>query len=81
MANVPYNCTDSELNEWVESQGFRVKGVRVIRDLVAGVSPGFAYVDLIEGMDVQDAADKLNGQTLRKCVVMVSEAKRRRAVA
>jgi len=42
LVNVPHNCSDSELAEWVESSGITVKTVRVIRDRGAGVSPRFA---------------------------------------
>jgi hypothetical protein len=40
--NVPYNCSDRELHEWIESRGIEVVSIRMIRDLVAGVSPAFA---------------------------------------
>ena len=46
LVNVPHNCSDAELVEWIESSGITVKKVRVIGDLVAGVSPSFAYVDI-----------------------------------
>jgi RNA recognition motif-containing protein len=75
MSNVPHNCSDEELVGWVESSGIAVKKVRVIRDLVAGVSPSFAYVDITE-MAVADAIQKLNGLRIRERVIMVSEARR-----
>src|SRR5882672_7369165 len=46
MVNVPHNVTDNELSDWVQSVGIEVKEVRLIRDLVAGVSPSFAYVEI-----------------------------------
>src|SRR5262249_62040837 len=46
LVNLPHNCTEKELAEWVESRGFQIASVRIIRDLVAGVSPAFAYIDL-----------------------------------
>ena len=55
MTNVPHNCSDTELTEWVESSGITVKHVRVIRDLVAGVSPSFAYFDIAEKIPVAPA--------------------------
>ena len=75
MSNVPHNCSDEELIGWVESSGVAVKKVRVIRDLVAGVSPSFAYVD-ITAMPVADAIQKLNGHNIREWVIIVSEARR-----
>ena len=76
LVNVPHNCTDSELSQWVESSGIEVKQVRLVRDLVAGVSPSFAYVEIEEKTPVADAVQKLNGHYIRERVIMVSEARR-----
>jgi RNA recognition motif-containing protein len=76
MVNVPHNCSDNELADWVRSSGIEVKNVRVIRDLVAGVSPCFAYVEISGGIPVADAVRKLNGHNIRERVIMVSEARR-----
>ena len=74
MVNVPHNCSDEELTRWVQSSGIEVQRVRLIRDLVSGASPSFAYVDITERMPVSDAVQKLNGHNIRERVVMVSEA-------
>ena len=76
MVNVPHNCSDVELTDWVESTGIAVKKVRMIRDLVAGVSPSFAYVEIEEKIPVSDAVQKLNGQHIRERTILVSEARR-----
>jgi len=79
MVNIPYNCTESELNAWVESCGVGVKSVRLIQDTVAGVSPSFAYVEVIEGTDIDKAIDILNGRIIRERVILVSEARTKAA--
>jgi RNA recognition motif-containing protein len=79
LVNVPHNCSDTEIKQWVEDSGVEVKHVRVIRDLVAGVSPSFAYVDIAEKIAVADAVEKLNGQNIRERVIMVSEARKTQA--
>src|SRR5215471_10030858 len=76
LVNVPHNCSDTELVEWIESSGITVKKVRVIRDLVAGVSPSFAYVDIEENIAVADAVRTLNGQHIRERSILVSEARK-----
>ena len=76
LVNVPHNCSDTELVEWIESSGITVKKVRVIRDLVAGVSPSFAYVDIEETIAVADAVRTLNGRHIRERSIVVSEARR-----
>jgi len=81
MVNVPHNCTDTELAEWVESSGIKVKQVRMVRDLVAGVSPSFAYVEIEEKTPVADAVGKLNGRNIRERTIIVSEARKTRTAA
>ena len=76
MVNVPHNCSDNELTNWVQSSGIEVKKVRLIKDLVAGVSPSFAYVEISEKVPVADAVRKLNGHNIRERVIVVSEARK-----
>jgi RNA recognition motif-containing protein len=76
MMNVPYNCTESDLKDWIETSGIPVKSVRMIRDLVAGVSPAFAYVDISEPGRIAEAVEKLNGHIIGNRVVIVSQARR-----
>jgi RNA recognition motif-containing protein len=81
IVNVPHNCSDEELTRWVQSSGIEVQRVRLIRDLVSGASPSFAYVDITEKMPVSDAVQKLNGHNIRERVVMVSEARKGKTAA
>jgi RNA recognition motif-containing protein len=81
MVNVPYNCSDDELTQWVQSSGVQVERVRLVRDLVSGASPSFAYVDITEQIPVADAVEKLNGHNIRERVIMVSEARKGRSAA
>ena len=81
MVNVPHNCSDQELTDWVQSSGIEVKKVRVIRDLVSGASPSFAYVEIADKVSVADAVQKLNGHNLRERVIMVSEVRKGRTAA
>ena len=76
MMNVPHNCGDGELAQWVQASGIEVTKVRLIRDLVAGVSPSFAYVEISGSVPVADAVQRLNGHNIRERVITVSEARR-----
>ncbi len=76
MTNVPHNCSDTELTDWVESSGIHVKQVRLIKDLVAGVSPSFAYVEITEATPLADAVQKLNGRCIRERTIAVSQARK-----
>ena len=76
LVNVPHDCGEAELTRWIESSGIAVKKVRIIRDLVAGVSPSFAYVDIEEKISVADAVERLNGHKIRERTIVVSEARK-----
>jgi hypothetical protein len=65
LTNIPCDCQDTELRGWIEAQGFDVESVRVIRDLVAGVSPAFGYVSLRGRMHAGDPIKVLDGQHLK----------------
>jgi RNA recognition motif-containing protein len=72
--NIPYNCSDRELQEWVESRGIETRSVRIVRDLVSGVSPAFAYIELQDDTRTSEAIAVLNGKRMRNQLIMVKEA-------
>jgi len=74
LVNIPYNCSDRELQEWVESRGIETRSVRIVRDLVAGVSPAFGYVELEDETRIQEAINLLNGKKMRNQTILVKEA-------
>ena len=81
FVNVPYNCSEQELREWIESRGIETIAIRIIRDLVSGVSPAFAYATLSDDSEIQLAVSALNGTRLRNHVLTVRQATLRRASA
>jgi RNA recognition motif-containing protein len=74
FVNIPYNCSDRELQEWVESRGIETRSIRIVRDLVAGVSPAFGYVELKDDARMQEAIITLNGKKMRNQTILVKEA-------
>jgi hypothetical protein len=46
LMNLPYNASDREIREWIESRSIGTKSIRIIRDLVSGVSSAFGHVEL-----------------------------------
>ncbi len=65
LTNIPCDCEDAELRGWIEAQGFDVDSVRVIRDMVAGVSPAFGYVSVRVSRDDIDPIEILDGRNLK----------------
>ena len=81
FTNVPYNCSDRELKEWIEARGVDAVAIRIIRDLVSGVSPAFAYASLKDERQIDSAVSVLNGTRMRNQIITVSQAPSRDAVA
>ena len=65
LTNIPCDCQDAELRGWIEAQGFNVDSIRLVRDMVAGVSPAFGYVSLRNTNHEIDAIKILDGQQLK----------------
>jgi hypothetical protein len=64
ISNVPVNCPDEFLKDWIEARGYRTFGVRLVRDWVSGTSPSFAYVQLMDCSRLEEAERTLDGQRL-----------------
>ena len=78
FVNLPHNCTDNEIKQWVESRGFKTRSVRIIRDVIAGVSPAFAYVRLQDNSQTEEACFALTGKKMRTSQILVSPAEDQR---
>src|SRR5438270_17024 len=75
VGNLPQQTAEHELQAWIEAHGFKVQIVQIIRDLETGASRGFAFVELPEVLNAQEAVDALNGQTMEGNNLRVSEAR------
>ena len=81
FVNVPHDCSDSELRDWIHSSGIETESIRIIRDLVSGASPVFAYAKLKDASSLEHAISVLNGKRMRTRFVIVTRALLRRMVA
>jgi RNA recognition motif-containing protein len=71
IINIPYNCSDRELREWLESRGIEPRSIRTVRDLVSGASPAFGYVELTNESAIDEAIRTLNGKKLGNQIIQV----------
>jgi len=69
LSNLPHNCSDRELRDWVESRGIPTVNSRIILDLETGVGPAFGYVEIQDESMVKSAATILNGRKMRNNIV------------
>jgi hypothetical protein len=74
MANIPYNGSEDELQKWVESRGVETRAIRIVRDLVSGASPGFAYGELRNAKVTREVIVALDGEEMRRHKIIVREA-------
>jgi len=74
LTNLPYNCSDGELQAWLASHEIEAVSIQIIHDLVAGVSPAFGYVELRNEKLVNEAAARLNGKKMRNQTILAKEA-------
>ena len=81
VGNIPHASSDSDLQQWVESQGFEVESAQIIRDRATGQSRGFGFVVLNERAIAGEAIASLNGKRMGTRVLTVNEALPTRAEA
>jgi RNA recognition motif-containing protein len=74
VGNIPHASSETDLQQWVESQGFPVDSAQIIRDRSTGQSRGFAFVVLHEEWKIKEAIASLNGQRMGGRVLTVNEA-------
>jgi RNA recognition motif-containing protein len=74
VGNIPHASSDTDLQQWVESQGFHVESAQIIRDRSTGMSRGFGFVILNEEWKIKEAIAALNGQRMGGRVLTVNEA-------
>jgi RNA recognition motif-containing protein len=74
LTNIPHDCSELQLQEWIESRGIQTAAIRVIRDVIAGVSPSFGYVELKDKTQVMSAVSLLNGKQIGSRTIQVQAA-------
>ena len=74
IGNIPHASTDLELQQWVESRGFRAESAQIIYDRVTGRSRGFGFVTLPDDVNLQTAISVLHGRRMDGRVLTVNEA-------
>lgn len=74
VGNLPHSVQESDLVDWVSSEGFNVQAARVIRDRATGQSRGFGFVELAPGEDMAQAIARLNGMIWEGRTLHVNEA-------
>ena len=74
VGNLSYNTTEDALKALVEGAGHAVNRVTVVTDRDTGRSRGFAFVELAESADTNQAIDSLNGMEIDGRPLRVDQA-------
>lgn len=76
VGNLAYNVTEDDLRETFSASG-DVSRVSLIKDRMSGESKGFAFVEMPNASQGQDAVRTLNQRTLNGRSMKVNEARER----
>lgn len=74
VGNLDYATTEADLSALFEGVG-EVVSVNLITDRMTGRSRGFAFVEMAQASDAQQAINDLNGRTLGERQIKVAEAR------
>ena len=76
VGNLPFSSTDAEVRSMFEPHG-AVSSASVVMDRETGRSRGFAFVEMDNGTEAQNAINALNGQQIGGRALVVNEARAR----
>jgi|SRR5579883_2647 len=74
LGNIPNAFTQEQIANWVESFGFPVESVEIIRDRMTGNPRGFGFVSLRGDTQSDQAIKQMNGQRMGGRAITVNEA-------
>ena len=77
IGNLGYSATEDSLSELFGTMG-EVTSVNLITDRQTGQPRGFAFVEMAESTEAQEAIDQLNGREIDGRDIKVAEAHPRR---
>ena len=74
IGNLDYKVQEQQLREFFEAQG-EVESVKIITDKMTGRSKGFAFVEMPNDSEANNAIENLNGKTLGQREITVNKAR------
>ena len=77
VGNLPYNITESELEELFHEFG-TVESVKIINDRESGRSRGFGFVEMTSREEGENAIESLNNKDIKNRSLVVNEARPRK---
>ena len=75
VGNLPYQVSESDLENWFSQAGISVDSVNVMRDRFSGEARGFGFVEIANDQDAARAISSCNGKELMGRALVVNEAR------
>ncbi len=75
VGNLPYQATESDLENWFSQAGIAVDTVNVMRDRFSGEARGFGFVEIGNDQEAERAISMCNGKELMGRTLVVNEAR------
>src|SRR5207244_12906284 len=74
VGNLPFDATEKQIRSFVEGEGRMVTSIKIVTDRDTGRSRGFAFVDVENADQAQQAISQLNGKDFGGRALVVNEA-------
>jgi len=78
VGNLPFQTTEDDLRDWFANAGVTQSLVQMIRDRFSGNSRGFAFVEVGNDAEADNAIEMLNGKEFQGRALIVNEARPQR---
>ena len=75
IGNLPYQATETDLQDWFGNAGVAVDSIQIIRDRFSGESRGFGFVEIDDETAASHAVEACNGQDMMGRSLVVNEAR------
>ena len=77
VGNLPFETTEAQVRSLIAGDKRNVQSVKIVTEKETGRSRGFAFVDLEDDAQAQDAIAELNGKDFNGRALVVNEAQER----
>ena len=78
VGNLPFQAAEDDLRDWFANAGVTQSVVQIIRDRFSGNSRGFAFVEVGNDAEADNAVQMLNGKDFQGRALIVNEARPQR---
>src|ERR1700674_635599 len=75
LANLPYQASEAELQDWFTQAGFQADSVQIVRDKFTGQARGFGFADFSNGQEADRPVKNCNDTELAGRALVVNEAR------